>query len=83
MVMFLGIELMIEAVWESAQTLVLLEYLVVIGTLLACTFAGFAPGFGIGIATAAVVYLAYGVVDSVRNFPPFFINRGLTAILFV
>lgn len=64
MVMFLGIELMIEAVWESAHTLVLLEYLVVLGTLLACTFAGFAPGFGIGIATAAVVYLAYGVVDS-------------------
>ncbi|KDQ59289.1 hypothetical protein JAAARDRAFT_57211 [Jaapia argillacea MUCL 33604] len=64
LVLFLGIELLSEAVWEAAKTLVLLEWSVVMATLLACTFLGFAEGFGVGIATATVVYLAYGVVDS-------------------
>lgn len=66
LVLFLGIELLLEAVWESAQTLVLLEWGVVMVTLFACTFLGFAEGFGVGIGTATAVYLVYGVVDSVR-----------------
>ncbi|KAF9467786.1 sulfate transporter family-domain-containing protein [Collybia nuda] len=64
LVLFLGIELLLEAVWESAQTLVLLEWGVVMTTLFACTFLGFAEGFGVGIGTATAVYLVYGVVDS-------------------
>ncbi|KAF9444033.1 hypothetical protein P691DRAFT_807989 [Macrolepiota fuliginosa MF-IS2] len=64
LVLFLGIELMLEAVWESAQSLILLEWCIVIGTLLSCTFLGFAEGFGVGIGAAAVVYLVFGVVDS-------------------
>jgi len=67
LVLFLGIELMLEAVWESAQSLILLEWCIVIGTLMSCTFIGFAEGFGVGIGAAAVVYLAFGVVDSVRH----------------
>jgi len=67
LVLFLGIELMLEAVWESAQSLILLEWCIVIGTLMSCTFIGFAEGFGVGIGAAAVVYLAFGVVDSVRR----------------
>jgi len=66
LVLFLGIELMLEAVWESAQSLILLEWCIVIGTLMSCTFIGFAEGFGVGIGAAAVVYLAFGVVDSVQ-----------------
>lgn len=64
LVLFLGIELMLEAVWESAQSLILLEWCIVIGTLMSCTFIGFAEGFGVGIGAAAVVYLVFGVVDS-------------------
>ena len=65
LVLFLGIELTFEAVWESAKTLQLTEWLVVMVTLLACTFLGFAPGFGVGVGAATVVYLLWGVIDSV------------------
>jgi len=64
LVLFLGMELILEAVWESAQTLVFLEWGVVVCTLLACTFFGFAEGFAVGIGTAAIVYLVYGALDS-------------------
>jgi MFS superfamily sulfate permease-like transporter len=80
LVLFLGMELLLEAVWESAQTLVLLEWGVVMATLLACTFLGFAEGFGVGIGAAAVVYLVYGLVDSVGVSEPFYaIPRVLTS----
>ncbi len=65
LVLFLGIELLLEAVWESAKTLLWLEWSIVVGTLMACTFLGFAEGFGVGIGAAIVVYFVYGVVDSV------------------
>jgi len=68
MVLFIGMELLLEAVWESSQTFVFLEWCIVMSTLLASTLLGFAEGFGIGIGTAAVVYLIYGVVDSVGVF---------------
>ncbi|KAF9814401.1 hypothetical protein IEO21_05135 [Rhodonia placenta] len=64
LVLFLGIELMTEAVWESTKALLWCEWSIVIGTLLACTFLGFAPGFGVGIALAMVVHLGWGVFDS-------------------
>ncbi len=65
LVLFLGIELLLEAVWKSAKTLLWLEWSIVVGTLMACTFLGFAEGFGVGIGAAIVVYFVYGVVDSV------------------
>ncbi|KAJ7208245.1 hypothetical protein GGX14DRAFT_499613 [Mycena pura] len=64
MVLFLGIELFLGATWEAAGSLTAMEWAVVIGTLAACTFLGFAEGFGVGIGMAAVVYLMYGFVDS-------------------
>ncbi|KAJ7247016.1 sulfate transporter family-domain-containing protein [Mycena rebaudengoi] len=64
LVLFLGIELFLEAMWESSKTLSWMEYLVVVGTLASCTFLGFAEGFGVGIGAATVVYLLYGVIDS-------------------
>ncbi|CAN8098492.1 unnamed protein product [Discula destructiva] len=65
LVFFLGIELTMEAVWESTKYLIWSEYLVVIATLLACTFLGFAPGIGVGIAAAVVVYTGWGCFDLV------------------
>ncbi|KAF7327188.1 hypothetical protein MKEN_00295900 [Mycena kentingensis (nom. inval.)] len=64
LVLFIGTELFLEAVWEAAKTLAWMEYAVVLATLGACTALGFAEGFGVGIAAAAAVYLVYGVVDS-------------------
>ncbi|KAJ7675279.1 hypothetical protein B0H17DRAFT_1334728 [Mycena rosella] len=48
----------------APKTLAWKEYTVVLSTLVGCTFLGFAEGFGLGIAAAALVYLLYGVVDS-------------------
>ncbi|KAI0192416.1 sulfate transporter family-domain-containing protein [Astrocystis sublimbata] len=63
LVLFLGIELTLEAVWESAKVLIWTEWLVVLATLLSCTFLGFAPGVGVGIAAAVVVYTGWGCWD--------------------
>ena len=68
LVLFLGIELTLEAVWESAKTLQFIEWLVVITTLIACTFLGYAIGFGVGIGAAIVAYLFLGVRDTVGIF---------------
>ena len=65
LVLFLGIELLIEALWESTKTLLWCEWAVVMGTLVACTFVGFAPGFGIGIALAMIMHMGWSVLDSV------------------
>ncbi|KAF7341302.1 hypothetical protein MVEN_01866400 [Mycena venus] len=64
LVLFIGVELFLEAIWEASKTLAWMEYAVVVGTLAACTFMGFAEGFGVGIGAAAAVYLMYGVIDS-------------------
>ncbi|KAH9985937.1 hypothetical protein F4779DRAFT_632465 [Xylariaceae sp. FL0662B] len=63
LVLFLGSELTLEAVWESAKDLIWTEWLVVMTTLFACTFVGFAPGVGVGIAAAMVVYTGWGCWD--------------------
>ncbi|KAL8654946.1 MAG: hypothetical protein Q9210_001189 [Variospora velana] len=64
LVLFLGIELIMEAVWESTKSLPLAEWVVVMTTLIACIFLGYAPGFGVGVAAAALIYLLFGVVDT-------------------
>ncbi|KAF7374116.1 Sulfate transporter [Mycena sanguinolenta] len=64
LVLFFGIELFLEAIWEASKTLSWMEYAIVLATLTACTFLGFAEGFGVGIGAAAAVYLMYGVIDS-------------------
>ncbi|KAJ7111714.1 sulfate transporter family-domain-containing protein [Mycena epipterygia] len=64
LVLFFGMELFLEATWEASRTLTWMEYAVVLATLAACTFLGFAEGFGVGIGAATVVYLMYGVIDS-------------------
>ncbi|KAJ7486358.1 sulfate transporter family-domain-containing protein [Mycena galericulata] len=64
LVLFIGVELFLEATWEASKTLAGMEYAIVLATLTACTFLGFAEGFGVGIGAATVVYLLYGVIDS-------------------
>ncbi|KAL8813190.1 MAG: hypothetical protein Q9200_000457, partial [Gallowayella weberi] len=64
LVLFLGIELTLEAVWESAKTSTVAEWLVMMTTLIACTFLGFAPGFGVGIGAATLLYALTGALDT-------------------
>ena len=64
-VLFVAIELMIDALWDSAKVLIWCEWAVVLGTLLTCTFLGFAPGFGVGIGLAVLVQFGWSVYDSV------------------
>ncbi|KAF9237006.1 sulfate transporter family-domain-containing protein [Melanogaster broomeanus] len=71
LVLFVGIELMAEGLWESIKSLLWCEYAVVLGTLLACTFVGFAPGFGIGLGLAVVVHFAWCVIDSMPRIQHF------------
>lgn len=66
LVLFLGIELTLEAAWESSKDLIWTEWLVVMATLLACTFLGFAPGVGVGLGAAIVVYTGWGCWDLVK-----------------
>lgn len=50
MVFFFGVELMAEALVPTWSTKSLLEYLVILGTMAACTALGFAQGVGVGLA---------------------------------
>ncbi|KAJ7698325.1 hypothetical protein B0H17DRAFT_1328630 [Mycena rosella] len=63
LVLFLGVELFLKALWEGSN-LTSLEYCVVVATLCACSFLGFAQGFAIGIGAAMVVYLLYSAIDT-------------------
>lgn len=65
LVLFLGLDLLIEAVWSSANELLWCEWLVVVGTLIACTWAGFLSGFGIGISMALISHFLWTTYDSV------------------
>lgn len=77
LVLFLGIELTLEAVWESTKCLQLTEWLVVMITLITCTFLGFAIGFGAGVGSAILIYFVWNTIDTV-DFPPIF---GMTVKL--
>ncbi|KAK7733904.1 hypothetical protein SLS53_008054 [Cytospora paraplurivora] len=63
LVLFLGIELTLESVFEASKHLMWSEWLVNIATLFACTFLGFAPGVGVGICAAFVAYTGWGCFD--------------------
>jgi MFS superfamily sulfate permease-like transporter len=67
LVFFLGLELMTEALWESTKSMIWCEWFVVFGTFLACTFWGFAPGFGVGLALAAIMHIMLTAFDSVSK----------------
>ncbi|KAF2035003.1 hypothetical protein EK21DRAFT_107635 [Setomelanomma holmii] len=63
LVLFLGIELIIEALWDALWSLLLWEWAVVLSTVIACTFLGFAPGVGVGIAAALLLQLWWSVYE--------------------
>ncbi|KAK2612805.1 hypothetical protein QQS21_001257 [Conoideocrella luteorostrata] len=64
LVLFLGLDLLIEALWTSALELLWSEWTVVLGTVLACTVIGFLPGFLIGLGLAILQHLGWELYDS-------------------
>lgn len=67
-VLFLGIELSLDAIWESSKTLVWHEWTAVVGTVLGCCFLGFAPGIGLGLFVLLVMEFYVLCIDSVMSF---------------
>lgn len=65
LVLFLGLDLVIEALWTSALELMWSEWMVVLGTVLACTFIDFLPGFFIGLGLAILQHFGWEMHDSV------------------
>jgi MFS superfamily sulfate permease-like transporter len=66
LILNIGIELMIEALWESSSSLVWHEWVTVAGTTLACSFIGFAPGIGIGLVIIVSLYFVREAFHTVR-----------------
>ncbi|TFK33141.1 sulfate transporter family-domain-containing protein [Crucibulum laeve] len=63
-VMYLGMELMFEVLWDSTKILLWSEWGVVTSTTVACVLLGFAPGFGVGIGVAMLAHFVWGILDS-------------------
>ncbi|KAF9467845.1 hypothetical protein BDZ94DRAFT_1210280 [Collybia nuda] len=63
-VLFISLELMIESLWDSTKTLQLGEWTIVMGTVVACTFLGFAPGVGVGFGVTLVMHFWWTSIDS-------------------
>lgn len=64
LVLFLGLDLMIEAFWIPVSELIATEWLIVVGTAVCCTVIGFLPGFGIGLGLALVNYFIIAIRNS-------------------
>ncbi|KAI0572199.1 sulfate transporter [Pyrenophora tritici-repentis] len=64
LVLFVGIELTLKALWESSASLSCWEWTVVASTTLACTFLGFASGTGVGLAIVVVLQFCHHVFDT-------------------
>ncbi|KAI5305011.1 hypothetical protein KEM56_005505 [Ascosphaera pollenicola] len=63
LVCYCALELMIEALWCTAHELLWTEWLIAVGTMLACTFIGFLQGFALGMASAVIMYCLWNFID--------------------
>ncbi|KAI1333644.1 hypothetical protein F5Y15DRAFT_421628 [Xylariaceae sp. FL0016] len=64
LVCFIGFDLASEATFVAFRSLSGPEFVVVIGTLLSCTFIGFAIGLGVGLALTLLIHFGYGIIDT-------------------
>ena len=67
LILHIGIELVVEALWDSTEHLVWYEWTVVLGTTIGCSAAGFLPGIAIGLLVVIVVQFWHNLVDSVSQ----------------
>ncbi|KAF3031139.1 hypothetical protein E8E12_000454 [Didymella heteroderae] len=55
LVLFIGIELVLDALWASTKHLLWYEWIVVLGTTIGCSVLGFVPGIGVGLIIVMMV----------------------------
>lgn len=68
LVLFIGIELVRDALWTSTEDLVWYEWIVVLGTTIGCSALGFLPGIGVGLIIVMMVLPCWHqIVDSVST----------------
>lgn len=71
LVMYIGLELVIESLWQPTSVMAWNEWITVAGTALGCTILGFAHGIGIGLAVAVFLSFLRGAITSVLcNYGP-------------
>ena len=58
---------MTDALWDSTKRMTWHEWTVIFGTFLACTFLGFATGFGLGLGLAIAAQAILMAFDSVSR----------------
>jgi MFS superfamily sulfate permease-like transporter len=65
LVLYVGIELLMEALWDSSGVMVWYEWVTVTGTTVACSFLGFAPGIGAGLVISTWIHFLRDSFNSV------------------
>jgi MFS superfamily sulfate permease-like transporter len=65
LVLFIGLDLLVQALWESSSFMVWGEWVTVTGTTLACSLLGFAPGIGIGLLISISLHFLLDSINSV------------------
>lgn len=70
LILFIGIELVVDALWASTNHMVWYEYIIVLGTTIGCSIVGFVPGIGVGLMIVVVLQFWHYVVDSVCTSTP-------------
>lgn len=54
-VLYIGLQLLTESLWQSSGTMLWDEWITVAGTTLSCSLLGFAQGIGIGLAISVAL----------------------------
>lgn len=65
LVLYIGLELMIEALWQSSGSMVWSEWVTVASTTIGCTFLGFAQGIALGLAVEVTLHFLRDSFSSV------------------
>jgi MFS superfamily sulfate permease-like transporter len=78
--LFIGMELLLKALWYSSKYLVWDEWITVVATTLACSVVGFAPGIGIGVALVVCFQFLRTAIQTVSREGTSFGSLGLKII---
>ncbi|KAH3938330.1 hypothetical protein HBH53_264440 [Parastagonospora nodorum] len=75
---FIGMELLIDSLWQSSSSLIWDEWITVAATTLACSIMGFAPGMGVGLALVVGFQFLRTAIQTVNCIHAQSLDFGLT-----